>query len=642
MVDEAKTSENLPDAATAVPTTTVRSGRFVVPAGVAEWYRKASEAQAVKIKQLESKYPDFDSQRKQLRWLCKDIIVRLERKGKLIFTNIEDRIREAGYLALILGFGFPPIQKLEYNRDGVSTVDPLAASDQGEPPWRLYADTGYWMQLKRNEPEVLSKSGYRGCDPIGNDMALYWAYVWEESDDPANNRRVCVEPDATQTTSFKEQLTHGLRLWISSIDGLRDSLSTGAEPRCDASAEQQDAGARAGADAVPGEPVGRAAARFDETTRVAESGEPQENANPTPGGSNEQTITKRLAEILPLDRKVNMPDSDNFPYEYGSDLHWLWGWGKRLDAWLEDDKPPNKFVSMLFRPDRRATDAMMRYSVDFPHIVKQIDRARDFAEKWYARLSEGAVAAENLYGAMFSLRDRIWEGAAIIAGAPGSQDRTDQCEGEAAPSAAVSRSNEPASAKALLEDGSDPGLSEADPTCGRKPRIKRAVVEPLIADHLKRRPHDTASEVAAAVRCGVGTVGESRAWKLNQMRLKMAKEQGVDPKAIPLNEKVVDESGASKRAQKRCADEQFNAMADEIDARELELNQRIGEWEKAHPADTPEQIAQGAGCTPGEVERRQAELVRLAAEQAGSAREEIAEEHPATKLPYQKWAEKPA
>jgi hypothetical protein len=71
----------------------------------------------------------------------------------------------------------------------------------------------------------------------------------------------------------------------------------------------------------------------------------------------------------------------------------------------------------------------------------------------------------------------------------------------------------------------------------RKPksRMKREVAEPLIAKHLKQRPHDTAQQVAAAVECSVGVVAESKAWKLNQERLKYSKQDGVDPKSAQQN-----------------------------------------------------------------------------------------------------------
>ena len=49
---------------------------------------------------------------------------------------------------------------------------------------------------------------------------------------------------------------------------------------------------------------------------------------------------------------------------------------------------------------------------------------------------------------------------------------------------------------------------------------------------------------------------------------------------------------------------------------------RIGEYEAEHPDAEPGEVARALGCTAGDVERRQAMLERLLAEQAGSAEEE--------------------
>lgn len=96
------------------------------------------------------------------------------------------------------------------------------------------------------------------------------------------------------------------------------------------------------------------------------------------------------------------------------DLRPLEGWAKRLDAWLQSDKPQNRHVSMIFRPDRMARDAMMKLSVPYPQVIKQIDDAVDFANKWFDRLSEGGAAAENLGNAMLTLLGRINTGVRTI------------------------------------------------------------------------------------------------------------------------------------------------------------------------------------------------------------------------------------
>ncbi|HUU10208.1 MAG TPA: hypothetical protein VM431_06665 [Phycisphaerae bacterium] len=153
-------------------------------------------------------------------------------------------------------------------------------------------------------------------------------------------------------------------------------------------------------------------------------------------------------------------------------------------------------------------------------------------------------------------------------------------------------------------------------------RMKREVAEPLILDHLLRRPHDTVEDVVKAIGCSVGVVAESPPWRANQERLKRAKREGKDPKAVKLNVKALTEAGGHRRSQGHESKRQQEARDEEIDQRERELFWRIGEYEKAHPQATPKEIALAVNCTAGDVERRQALLDRLAAEQAGSARED--------------------
>lgn len=174
-----------------------------------------------------------------------------------------------------------------------------------------------------------------------------------------------------------------------------------------------------------------------------------------------------------------------------------------------------------------------------------------------------------------------------------------------------------------------------------KPRTKRAAVEPLIAEHLSRRPHDTAAEVAAAVECSIGVVAESKAWKLNQRRLKEARKTGVDPKAIKLNEKAVNAAGANHSRQMRDHKQQAEALDDEIDGRDRALNERIAKYVKDHPDATPDEVGRAVGCTAQDVERRQAELDRLVADQNDDRKEDVKVEDPTTRSGRtQKWLKK--
>jgi hypothetical protein len=158
-------------------------------------------------------------------------------------------------------------------------------------------------------------------------------------------------------------------------------------------------------------------------------------------------------------------------------------------------------------------------------------------------------------------------------------------------------------------------VTSARPTT-RKRRPKAEVVHASVLEHLVRRPHDTAAEVAAAVQCGVGTVAEAPAWKLNRRRLEIARKCGIDPIGIALNERAVNEAGGSASAQARSHREATASLDESIDAQDQTLNGRIGAYQQDHPDATPQQVAAAVGCTAGEVERRQAMLTQLASEQA--------------------------
>jgi len=175
----------------------------------------------------------------------------------------------------------------------------------------------------------------------------------------------------------------------------------------------------------------------------------------------------------------------------------------------------------------------------------------------------------------------------------------------------------------------------------RKPRMKREVAEPRIAEHLGRRPHDTAEEVSDEVGCSVGVVGESKWWKLNQMRLEIARSAGVDPIAIKLDEHVVNEAGAGVGKQQRDHRETAAATDDAIDARERELYARIGQYERDHKNATAEQTASAVGCTTAEVQQRQTVLDQLRAEQTDSELEDVDVLDDSTKRgSKRKWVEK--
>jgi len=114
-------------------------------------------------------------------------------------------------------------------------------------------------------------------------------------------------------------------------------------------------------------------------------------------------------------------DGENavFPFEYGSDLHWLWGWGQRLFDYLSFDRPPGRLDAMIFRPDRQAADALMRYEAQHRESVAQIRDHLDHAEAQWERFKAVGFApdsdeAVHVVDALVDLVDRIRIGIETI------------------------------------------------------------------------------------------------------------------------------------------------------------------------------------------------------------------------------------
>ncbi|MFC1736300.1 toll/interleukin-1 receptor domain-containing protein [Candidatus Hydrogenedentota bacterium] len=125
-------------------------------------------------------------------------------------------------------------------------------------------------------------------------------------------------------------------------------------------------------------------------------------------------VPKAVCEIVFPRKQV---DEGDFPFEYGSDLHWLWGWGYRLRVMLDDDLEPSEYTWMIFRPDRLARDAMMRFSVKHPHIIKQIDDFLGFTEERFSKFlqDDNDASKDNFASAMDALCARIKTATRIIA-----------------------------------------------------------------------------------------------------------------------------------------------------------------------------------------------------------------------------------
>ena len=93
----------------------------------------------------------------------------------------------------------------------------------------------------------------------------------------------------------------------------------------------------------------------------------------------------------------------DFPYEYGTDLHWLWGWAQRIRDSETMVTGPNLFAGMYFRPDRLAADALQTFTPKYGPIIRQIQDYLDHAE----RLFSGFLRCQN---------EGTWQDFCIAAG----------------------------------------------------------------------------------------------------------------------------------------------------------------------------------------------------------------------------------
>lgn len=125
----------------------------------------------------------------------------------------------------------------------------------------------------------------------------------------------------------------------------------------------------------------------------------------------------------------------SYDLEYGSDLYNLWGWGHRIGLHLARDESPHRLSHWTFRPDISARDAMMKLSVDYRHVMDQIDSFLGFTEKQYEIFMEEQDEA-NFWLAMFDLKGRIEMAVETIVEAQSLAETTpeaDQADGVTKP-----------------------------------------------------------------------------------------------------------------------------------------------------------------------------------------------------------------
>lgn len=117
-----------------------------------------------------------------------------------------------------------------------------------------------------------------------------------------------------------------------------------------------------------------------------------------------------------------------FPYKYGSDLHWLWGWGERIRCRIDDELPVGELERWNFMPDSQARDAMMRFSVRYPLVIKQVDEYLDFAEERFKNYLEDKCEENSIafLEAIERLQQRIETGSETISNAESTTTMPDE------------------------------------------------------------------------------------------------------------------------------------------------------------------------------------------------------------------------
>ncbi len=140
-------------------------------------------------------------------------------------------------------------------------------------------------------------------------------------------------------------------------------------------------------------------------------------------------IERRYFRVAPANgpKPTTAHDGTLFPYEYGSDLHNLWGWGHCLGLFLETENPTNPLAGMRFRPDESAQDAMIRFSVKYPLVIQQVKECIDLTEKRFAEFQQKDTPETR-----YALAEEMgWQSGRIIAAADAIATAERQTKGTA-------------------------------------------------------------------------------------------------------------------------------------------------------------------------------------------------------------------
>lgn len=116
----------------------------------------------------------------------------------------------------------------------------------------------------------------------------------------------------------------------------------------------------------------------------------------------------RLDELEESRLRIWQPQ---MPY---SDRQILIGWAEGLQDYVESGVFAAPASWVLFRPSEAVANVLMRLSVNYTHLVKQITDSKDFCEHLYERCECEKGEAEDLAGEMYTLGRRVLEAVKTI------------------------------------------------------------------------------------------------------------------------------------------------------------------------------------------------------------------------------------
>lgn len=181
------------------------------------------------------RHTDFEAQRARLRWLCLEMLERVqssEDNDETLGSFFAHAV-EAGCLALLLGSDTPPVSSLVYSRGVQNSVWPPTV-------YMPQCGPAEWEQFPEQRPDLVHWHGYRLYDPAR--MYPVDVYVWQyiDSDDPKSYpTQVCTDDAAM--AKVRKMLIVNFQQWARETDGLQPPVN----PSSNVSSDQRTGESRA-------------------------------------------------------------------------------------------------------------------------------------------------------------------------------------------------------------------------------------------------------------------------------------------------------------------------------------------------------------------------------------------------------------